>query len=274
MSENEPQRFAALRLETIMSYPFPIIIGLLILFIFMDAISLQRLSDTGMKLYLPIGWDNTTMAQELVSAIQTMTTHTAMVSILNSFYLVLVIIPLLIAFNFAQSFGNGQIRTLLSCPIGRTRLLLVKSGIVFILITAALTVSSLLGLIFYYPFSIDIMIMSQLFISLSITIFLITTSCVFVAILSRSAPITAIGGIGLWVGCYVMIPTQTIPELLVNIQYPVLAAINYIVNDFSSPINYLYVTSFNDLLFGCGIALVVGLLLLCISSMMFQRLEV
>ncbi len=274
MSENRTRKFSIHRLEISMSYPFPSIIGFLSLFIFVASVSLQNLYDFGMKLYLPIGWDSIVMGEELATAIRTMTTRAAIVSILNSFYIVLLLVPLLIAFNLALGFGNGQIRTLLSYPVGRRKLLLVKSGVVFTLITTAVTLGSIIGLVFFYPFSIDVVVLGQLLIPLWITVFLITTSCVFIAVLSKSAPVTAGGGIGLWVGAYMIIPTQSIPSFLVYILYPILAAINYVIPDQTSPIFSLWTTSINDVLYGCGAALVLGVLLLYLSIMMFRRVEV
>ncbi len=257
-----------------MSYPFPTIIGLLSLCIYVTSVFLQGVPDFDMELYLPIGWDSVTMTEELVTAIQTMTTRAAVVSILNSFLIVLLLVPLLIAFNFALGFSNGQIRTLLSYPVGRGKLLLVKGGLVFVLIATAVTLGSIIGLVFFYPFSIDVVVLGQLLIPLWITVFLMTASCVFIAVLSRSAPVTAVGGIGLWFGVFVMIPTQSVPSFLVYALYPILAAINYVAQDRTSPIFYLWTTSITDVLYGCGVALVLGILLLYLSIMVFRRLEV
>jgi hypothetical protein len=276
MSEHETRKFSTHRLEINMSYPFPTIVGLLSFFIFIASVALQNLPDYGMTLYLPIGWDGITMTEELAAAIRTMTTRASVLSILNSFYIVLLLIPLLIAFNFALSFGNGQIRTLVSYPIRREKLLLVKSGLVFILIATAVTLGGIIGLIFFYPFSIDVVLLGQLLIPLWATVFLITSSCTFIAVLSRSAPLTAVGGIGVWVGVFVMTPSQSIPSFLVYVLYPILAAINYILPDSPSPspLSYLWTTSMNDVLYGCGVALVLGILLLYLSILVFRRLEV
>jgi len=276
MSENKARKFSTHRLEINMSYPFPTIIGLLSLCIYVTSVFLQGLPDYGMELYLPIGWDSVTMTEELVTAIQTMTTRAAVVSILNSFLIVLLLVPLLIAFNFALGFSNGQIRTLVSYPVGRGKLLLVKGGVVFVLIATAVTLGGIIGLVFFYPFSIDVVVLGQLLIPLWITVFLMTASCVFIAVLSRSAPVTAVGGIGVWFGVFVMIPTQSVPSFLVYALYPVLAAINYITpgSPSPSPISYLWSTSMNDVLYGCGVALVLGILLLYLSIMVFRRLEV
>lgn len=276
MSENKARKFSTHRLEINISYPFPTIIGLLSLFIYIASVSLQGLPDYGMELYLPIGWDSIAMTEELVSAIWTLTARAAVLSILNSFLIVLLLVPLLIAFNFALSFSNGQIRTLVSYPIGRGKLLLVKSGLVFILMATAVTLGGIIGLVFFYPFSIDVVLLGQLLIPLWITVFLMTASCTFIAVLSRSAPVTAVGGIGLWFGVFVMIPTQSVPSFLVYALYPVLAAINYITpgSPSPSPISYLWSTSMNDVLYGCGVALVLGILLLYLSIMVFRRLEV
>jgi len=274
VSENRTRKFSIHHLEINMSYPFPSIIGFLSLFIFIASASLQILPDVGMVLYLPIGWDSIVMGEELATVIRIMTTRAAALSILNSFYIVLLLVPLLIAFNLALGFGNGQIRTLLSYPVGRRKLLLVKSGVVFILITTAVTLGSIIGLVFFYPFSIDLVVLGQLLIPLWITVFLITTSCVFIAVLSKSAPLTAGGGIGLWFGAFVMIPTQSIPSFLMYILYPILAAINYVNPGPPNPLSYLWTTTITDVLYGCGAALVLGVLLLYLSIMVFRRVEV
>lgn len=273
MSKDGSRRLGMYRLEIDMSYPFPSIVGLLSLFIIAASVSLQSLPDYGMEISLPIGWDTTVLPQELAAVIRIMTTRSATFSILNSFYILLFLVPLLIAFNLSLGFGNGQIRTLVSYPVGRMKLLLAKSGVVFILTTTAVTLGGIMSLVFFYPFTIDLVVLAQLLIPLWITVFLMTTSCVFIAVLSRSAPLTAVAGIGVWVGAFVMIPSQSLPSYVVYVIYPLLAAINCVAED-TGPIHYLWTTSVNDVLLGCGAALVLSVLLLCLSALAFRRMEV
>jgi hypothetical protein len=274
MSENKTRKFSTHRLEINMSYPFPTIVGLLSLFIFVASISLLNLPDFDLDIYLPIGWDNIVVGEELVRVIRTLTARAAVASILNSFFISLLLIPLLIAFNFALSFNNGQIRTLVSYPIEKKNLLFVKSGVLFVLIAAAVTLGGVFGLVFFYPFTIDVVMLGQLLVSLWITIFLMITSCMFIAVLSRSAPVTAVGGIGVWFGIYVLLPLQSIPSFIVNMLYPIFSTMNYINHEPGSPAYFLGTTSINDVLLGCGAAMALGALLLYLSVLVFRRVEV
>ncbi len=274
MSENKTRKFSTHRLEINMSYPFPFIIGLLSLFIFVASISLLNQASGDLDIYLPIGWDNVAITEELTATIRSMTTRAAVVSILNSFYIVLLLVPLLVAFNFALSFGNGQIRTLVSYPIERKKLLLVKSGVIFVLMTVSVTLGSIVGLFFFCPFSIDVVVLCQLLGPLWITIFLMTVSCLFIAVLSRSASVTAAGGIGMWFGAFVVIPLPSTPSFIVNLLFPIFSAMKYVNPNPTSPFWYSGATSFNDVLYGCGAALALGALLLYFSTLVFRRLEV
>jgi len=236
--------------------------------------SLLGMPDIGLQFALPIGSIDPSSVGDLAAAIRIMMTHSIVVSTLNLFYVILLLVPLLMAFNFALGFSNGQIRMLVSYPIGRKRIIITKWGLIFILSSASVTLGALFGLAFFFPFTMDIAILGQLFIPLWINILLVTTSCLLMAVLFRSAPLTAVGGISLWLGTFVLFTMQSSSSFLLNVLFPFLSAINYLNPDFISPISFLGATSLSDVLLGCGAAFLLSVLLLCFSVFAFRRLEV
>lgn len=274
MVDDKIRRFNALRLEINISYPFPSIVSIFSVFIFIASFSLLGISTYGLGTSVPVGWDSTLITEQLGESIRTMINRATITSILNSFFLVLLVVPLLVAFTFALGFSNGQIRTLLSYPISRKNLILIKSGVVFVLVVSAITSGGLLGMIFFFPFSIDILLLFQLIIPLWITIFLMTVGCVLIATLSQSAPITIAGGVGIWSGAFVLYTMQSTQSIIMSVLIPVLSAINYIDPNPPSPISFMGTTPLSDVLFGSGIALVLGIFLLYLSVFLFRKMEV
>ena len=274
MLKRKDRKFRVLRLEVDMSYPFPAIIGIASTFTLIAFDALLRMPDFDLQLTLPAESINPALADDLAAVIQLMATHSAVVSVLNSFYVILLLVPLLMAFNFALGFSNGQIRMLLSYPIGREKAIITKWGLIFIIPSTTLTLGAFFGLVFLYPYTIDIILMGQLLVPLWINIFLITTSCLLVAVLIRSAPLTALAGIGLWLGSFVIFTMQSSSSFLLNILFPFLAAVNYLNPDYISPINFLGTTSLSDALTGSVVAFMLGVLFFGLSVYVFRKLEV
>jgi hypothetical protein len=274
MTEEKTRKFNALRFELGMSYPFPSIICIFSLFIIIASFSLLSLPTYNLGIFFPIGRNSTEISEQLGENIRTLAIRASVTSILNSFYLVLLLVPLLVAFSFALGFSNGQIRTLLSYPIGRSKLILVKGGMVFLLTFMAVTVGSLFGMFFFYPSLIDIFLLTPLILSFWVTIFLMTAGCILIATLSKSTPVTIAGGISLWAGSFILYTMQSAQSLVMSVLFPVISTINYITPQPPSPISYMGTTPVTNVLFGNGVALLLAVLLFYLSIKVFQKLEV
>ncbi|MHA1929187.1 MAG: hypothetical protein ACTSV2_11495 [Candidatus Thorarchaeota archaeon] len=272
MSKNKDCKFNTLHLEISISYPFPFIVVIFSLFIIAGLYSLVTMPMYGMDLYIPKGWNSTIVTEELATSIRKMTTQATVYSMLSGLYIVLMLLPVIIGFNLASGINSGQIQTLLSYPIGREKLILVKTGLVFVLVSGSLTTGSLFSLLFFYPFSIDLASLCLLNITLWITLFLITSTCVFIAVISKSALMTVITGTGGWVIAFMIFMTPSTPSHIRNLLFPVLIAMNHINPGF--PMMFLEGISMFDIFIASGAAIAIGCLLMYFSIMLFKRLEI
>jgi ABC-type transport system involved in multi-copper enzyme maturation permease subunit len=271
MSENKNDTINYIRLERNISYPFPTIVGILSIFIAIVAYSALTIGMYAREIYLAPGWNITAISEELVESVNTVNTQAIVFPFLNCLYVVILLAPLLVAFNLAQGYGNGQIRTLLSCPIRRRTVLLLKSGFVVFLISISVTIGVVLSLLFFYPFSIEsysVLIMTGTF---WITVFVITSTCTLLAVTSRSTRITAFVGVGLFLYTFTMINQPSMHPMVQYLFFPLIIALGHVYPE--QPPIWLEKTSLLDVFMGSGSAILFGIALLILSLFIFKRQE-
>jgi len=256
-----------------MSYRFPSIVAFFSLFLGIASYSILNLMRFRLRIdfYLPSNWNTTAATEQLASAVPVLSTYVSVCAFFNCLYIIMAVIPLLVAFNFANGFTNGQFRTLLSYPIGRNRLLLIKVGVVVVLVSTSVIVGGVVSTAFYYPFLIDYTALLLLSISFCVTVYLITTACLLISVISRSAPVTAFAGIGVWVVAFIIITMPSIFPMLGATLFPFITTATYIFPDLS--IAYLGTVTMLDVLSVWASALILGTMLFYISMWLFNRLE-
>ncbi len=273
MDKRKRQNTNVILLERNISYRFPSIVAFFSLFLGIASYSILNMWRFRLRidLYLPSNWNTTAATEQLASAVPVLSTTVSVSAFLNCVYVIMAVIPLLVAFNFANGFTNGQFRTLLSYPIGRNRLLLIKTGVILVLVCSSVIVGGVVSAAFYYPFLIDHTALLLLSISFCVTVYLITTSCLLISIISRSTRVTAFAGIGVWVVALIIITTPSSFPMLGYTLYPVLTAASHLHT--MGPISYLGSITMLDVLSANALALILGTLLLYISMWLFNRLE-
>jgi ABC-type transport system involved in multi-copper enzyme maturation permease subunit len=145
----------------------------------------------------------------------------------DSLFALILLIPLLIAFNFAQGFNSGEIRTLLSYPTSRAKVLLTKSCTVICLVSITANVSSVLALAFFFPTLNHISLIMLLLLTQWIFSFLLGSVCTLVAVVSKSAPTTIVTGIGGWVAGFIIASHPESDNVIKGIFHPILQIILY-----------------------------------------------
>ena len=271
MPESSNKTLRALGVELTFSYPFPALMGIFISFFAVASYSLLTMHLLRSGIHIPSEWNSTIINTRLENNM----IATATMTVSNSFFSVgtitLFFIPLLFAFAFAQGFSTGQIRTLLSYPIGRGRLFLIKFGSVVAIITISLAGGALLAIACLMPYSLDFALLLPIMIGSFLTIFLVSSVCVFIAVLSRSAPITAFLGIAFWAGITIFAMNPFSPFLLRQIFFPWLLTLIHID---TYTFTIFGAVNINELLYGYLFSIAISLVLILISYLRFTRLEV
>jgi hypothetical protein len=237
-------------------------VGILSIFIAIVAYSALTIGMYAREIYLAPGWNITAISEELVESVNTVNTQAIVFPFLNCLYVVILLAPLLVAFNLAQGYGNGQIRTLLSCPIRRRTVLLLSISV---------TIGVVLSLLFFYPFSIEsysVLIMTGTF---WITVFVITSTCTLLAVTSRSTRITAFVGVGLFLYTFTMINQPSMHPMVQYLFFPLIIALGHVYPE--QPPIWLEKTSLLDVFMGSGSAILFGIALLILSLFIFKRQE-
>ncbi|MBY8997821.1 MAG: hypothetical protein KGD60_08810 [Candidatus Thorarchaeota archaeon] len=272
MPENRKDIFNSIRLERNISYPFPTIVSIVSIFIIVAAYSILGIGRYNMSFYLSPGWNSTAITEKLVESVNTVSSRAIAFPILDFVYVVVLLVPLLIAFNLAQGYSNGQMRTLLSYPIRRRTVLLLKSGLVILLVSSSGTLGVLFSLLYFFPFSISLNSFLILIATFWISVSLIASTCTLLAVVSRSARITAFVGMGLWMVALSDLSMPYTHPLLRYPLFPIQVAVSYI--DSSVSVFFREQTTLFDVIFGSGSALILSVALLILSVFIFKRQEI
>lgn len=271
MSESNQKIGRVLKVESTISYPFPALIGIFASFIVVAFYSVLGLRVYPNRIYLSSEWDATLVGDELAAILSITNSKIVTAGFLNLGAIVMFFIPLLFAFNYAQGFSNGQIRTLLSYPIGRLKLYFVKIGIIVLIMSISMIGSGILSIVCLYPYSINFNYLILMSIASFLTVLIISATCIFIATFTRSAPVTAFLGMGLWAIGFVVTLAPFSPIFLKQLFFPWLLTL---INIDSESLYYMGEASINTVVSGWLITTSLSLILIFISLVRFYRLEV
>jgi ABC-type transport system involved in multi-copper enzyme maturation permease subunit len=193
----------------------------------------------------------------------------------NMTLLIIIVLPLLNAFRVASPFENGMLKTILTYPIRRRNLLILKGLAELILVVMPITIGAFIGVILIYWLDIgfDSLMLLLSFWSLS---FLILSSSLLLSVIVRSTAKSAFGGIAMWITLYLVAALAKIPTLIRGILNPVSLSISYFSNTpggapFGSPFENI---TFNDIWVSILFDLLLGLVLFYVSIKFFRSVEV
>ncbi|MGY5881955.1 MAG: hypothetical protein RTV31_17040 [Candidatus Thorarchaeota archaeon] len=271
MHDNRQRVSKALKVESTISYPFPTMIGIFASFLVVAFYSVLGMRFFQNEVYLHSDWNSTLVGAELDATLNIINSKVVTASFLNLGTIVMFFVPLLFAFNYAQGFSNGQIRTLLSYPIGRLRLFFAKTGVIVLLLSFSMIVAGTLSLASLYPYSINFEYLILMSVGSFLTVLIISSTCVFIATFSRNAPVTAVLGLGLWAIGFVVTVAPFSPIFLKQLFFPWILTLIHID---SESLSYMGSASINTVVTGWLITSSLSLILIIISLIRFYRLEV
>ncbi|MFO7835720.1 MAG: hypothetical protein R6V83_03625 [Candidatus Thorarchaeota archaeon] len=190
----------------------------------------------------------------------------------SSLFVLILLVPLLIAFTLAQGFSNGELRTLLSYPTTRPRVLLTKTGTAILVTAITANVSSILALFFFFPVLPHIPLILLLMLTQWSFAFLLGSACTLVAVVSKSAPATLVTGIGGWMAGLTLATNPASSQLIQGIFYPVQSIIVYMLGDIA--VFRGLEVSFLDVFVPMTASFILGIVLLVIGLIAFMWREI
>jgi ABC-type transport system involved in multi-copper enzyme maturation permease subunit len=198
-------------------------------------------------------------------------------SLERNWMLILFLLPLLVAFTTARSFEDGFFRTLLSYPVRRWQLLIMRTLIPVVVIGTISTLCSLLFVILVVPTPLNLAAILWLVGFFWLGLLMVGTSVVFLAVLFKRMILAAIGGVSIWYLILIISYDSGVPEILRWIASPVNLLGRYIGGD-EIISQYIGLGSnvpvLMDVLQTAAVMGAISILLLVMSLLLFRRMEV
>lgn len=187
------------------------------------------------------------------------------------------IVPPLVAFTTAKAFEDGSLRTILSYPIKRWHLLVMRIIVPTVIVGACGTFSIILVVSLMIPAPWNIGALSIFLGIFWLMLLMLCSSIIFIAVLARRMIVAAVGGVAVWFGLVYSAPMDGIPEILKWIGNPFSYITRYILGEEfypSFPIMMGSVPTTEAVLGFIGFVLVVIILLNSLSILLFKKMEV
>jgi hypothetical protein len=191
--------------------------------------------------------------------------------------MVVFIVPLLVAFTTARAFEDNSLRTILSYPVKRWQLLLMRTIVPTVIIGTCITLSVLLAVFLMVPAPWNIGACVLLFGAFWLALLMVVVSTVFLAVIMRRMIISALGGVAVWFSLLSVSYYISTPEILRWIGNPIIFIASYVYG--GAPSNLLPIipsgVPTTEAVFGFVVLIsVVVVLLLSLSVWLFKKMEV
>ena len=145
-----------MRFEVESSYRFPSISILFCVFIIVGVFSALTHLDLNLSIIInqPSPADSHPRWEHFTEVIANKAPSIFLTSASNCVFIFIILIPLLVAFNFAQGYNSGLIRTLLTYPISRLNVIGMKVLTIFLLVASSASIGCILGIVFFVPWEL------------------------------------------------------------------------------------------------------------------------
>ncbi len=260
---------AVCSLETDLSFSYPYIEGVVVVFLFIAFSSALSAFGPGPYVYIKPGpaWNATQSIAIYEEYRNSLAASVYGVSALGFSYVLAFLVPLLTAFTLAGRFEDGTLHTYLSYPISRSSLLLVKASMMIVVLGLSTTVSALSVVLF---FSAGVVIDTTIILLLAALwsyVILLTCITTLIGVVSKSAGATAIVGVLLWYVITLIIAMPLLPDIAQTVLNPILA----VAASVSSGVPELHI---REALIGISGASLIGVIALIVSVIIFKRSEI
>lgn len=260
---------AVFRFELDSSYQFPVIALLVSVFLVVGIYS--TLNHISIDAHISSGTtDILDRAEHLSDLIFNKGLAVLTASLSNSVFLFIILIPLLVGFNFAQGYKNGLIRTMLTYPIDRKLFIVIKSCTLVLIMASVASIGSIASVIFFIPTVNQLELVVLSIASLWVLVLLMVSVSILVAVISKNPLATSFGGIAIWFLAFITATGPDTSNLVKVILFPPFA-----VGEYTGTVwwGIYFQTEFvlNEILLGMGVGCLLSIVLLSLSWFIFRR---
>lgn len=192
-------------------FPFPTISVLIATFLAVGMYSALTHSLVGA--FDPLG-PSPDFIQYLNEVIRLKSLSVFVTSIANSIFPLMVMVPLIVGFTFAQNFDTGLIQTLLSYPIKRNHLFFLKYLNIVFLVGISVTVGSLASVVLFVPVVSGLDQVPLVLAAIWSHIMLSVALAFFLAVITKNLAATAFGSTATLFGLFFLISWMPTPALI------------------------------------------------------------
>ncbi|MHA1638246.1 MAG: ABC transporter permease subunit [Candidatus Thorarchaeota archaeon] len=273
MNERLRRIRAILEFEFDVSFPFPaaevlsVLLGVLVA---MNIIITQR--SYFAFLVSPSAFSNSLELERIIFQVTHVDFHLLSTPLFSMTILIIIAVPMLCAFRVAGPLENGVLKAMLSYPIRRRELLILKGIEIMVLICLPITVGSLGAIVLYNGLSVGIEFLLVI-VSFWTLVFTILSSSFLLSVITQSSAKATFGGVALWAVLLLVGMFAKIPVVLRGIPNPVILTISYFRG---SPIGNQYDITpvLNDVLVSIIGNLLIGIIIFLASIRYFKRVEI
>lgn len=275
MNERFRRIRAVFEFEFDVSFPFPVAEALSIFLGVLVAMSILMLYRpyASFVVYPPVlEWINLNQLENLILQVTHADFYMISGPIYNLTLLLIIALPMLCAFRVAGPLENGVLKAMLSYPIRREEILILKGIEILVLICLPITMGILAMVVLFSGLSIGIEFLLVI-ISYWTLAFTMLSSSFLLSVITRSSAKAAFGGIALWASLLLVGLFAKIPVVLRGISNPVILTINYF-SRYSIGNQYDIAPVFNDVLVSIIVNLLIGIVIFVASIRYFKRVEI
>jgi ABC-type transport system involved in multi-copper enzyme maturation permease subunit len=266
-------------LEAGNSYRYPLIEVITVFFLYLafsavySLAMMQQLMDTTPG---PM-WNGTSQVDFLLSYEGTVSTFVLSSAIEQAWLVLMFLIPILIAYTTARAFEDGSLRTLLSYPVRRSHLLLMRTLVSVLIIGALTNFSIFLALFLFLPAPLDLVSVLFLIGTFWLAILFITSSVVFFSVLVKRMIVAAMGGVALWYGLLTLGYMPDAPPILQSLANPIRMMTRYILGSRNTPWRFIIggeTPLIGDVYLTLTVMALAIIFFLATSLLLFRRAEI
>jgi ABC-type transport system involved in multi-copper enzyme maturation permease subunit len=240
MPENNKKFLRVLKIELALGYRFPIIEGLIAVLVFISGLGVLSVyfMSVGMNIMYGPDYNATQTVATYVDIYKEAKTFAFIASLQGCIGVLIILVPIFIAFTLAKPFEDGTLRTLLSYPIGRLMMLNTKIAVLTSLISMSSIFSGLVWIGLLIPGDWNIEELGLLIVAFLAFVLILNSVSVLIAIVSKKSSVTSVIGVLLWTMILTMSLSLSNPLIISDILNPVSLAMSFIMGEDNIPTMY------------------------------------
>jgi ABC-type transport system involved in multi-copper enzyme maturation permease subunit len=266
-------------LEAGNSYRYPLIEVITIFFLYLAFSAVYSLAMMPQSMDTMPGpmWNGTSQVDFLLSYESTVSTFVLSSALEQAWLVLMFLMPILIAYTTARAFEDGSLRTLLSYPVRRSHLLLMRTLVSVLIIGGLTNFSIFLALFLFLPAPLGLVSVLSLIGTFWLAILFITSSVVFLSVLVKRMIVAAMGGVASWYGLLTLAYMPDASPIVQSLANPVRMMTRYILGNRNTPWRFILggeTPLIGDVYLTLAIMVLAIIIFLATSMLLFRRTEI